>query len=173
MGIVWEGTAKDFIKKVEKVADRSVGISAEVLVQVIQDSMPGGGANSFTKIKDRRLSHIASNPGNPPGVRTNHLKSSIQSQKRGKLKRVVGTNVVYAEIMEFGGTISHPGGTAYKIVGPGRAVFVKNSEATPGMKRTKPHTITIPARPFMRPGLQKASKKMVAQFVKSMNAGLK
>lgn len=62
---------------------------------------------------------------------------------------VVGTNIKYARIHQFGGTIDHPGGTKYKIVGPGRAVFVKNkNKRYTGI--TKPHPIPIPARPFLK-----------------------
>ncbi len=60
-----------------------------------------------------------------------------------------------ARFLETGGTIQNPGGTKYindAVVG-GRFVgtrFVRND--FPGQEDgvTKPHTITIPARPFMR-----------------------
>lgn len=57
-----------------------------------------------------------------------------------------------AAVQEFGATINHPGGTAYKIGPDGKAIFVANS--APGaaaLPKTKPHTIVIPPRPFMRP----------------------
>jgi phage gpG-like protein len=59
-----------------------------------------------------------------------------------------------ARLLEFGGTIQHPGGTKYiddAIVG-GNAVgarFVKGSFSG-STKVTGPHNIDIPARPFMR-----------------------
>lgn len=171
MGVQWEGTTKDWIKKLEKETDKAVGVAAETLVQEIQDSMPGARASKVGTGKNAK--YTPSVAGNPPGVRTARLKNSISSQRAGKLKRVVGTNVEYAAIHEFGGTIAHPGGTAYKIVGPGKAVFVKNSEATAGMKRTKPHNITIPPRPFMKPGLQRARKKMLKRFTASLRKGMR
>jgi phage gpG-like protein len=58
------------------------------------------------------------------------------------------TNAKLAAIHEFGGTFTHPGGTPYKIVA-GKAFFV--AKGTPGATGvTKPHTITIPARSFLR-----------------------
>lgn len=66
----------------------------------------------------------------------------------------------YGVLHEKGGTISHPGGTAYRIV-KGRAHFVSNEKAAAyfaktkkELPRTKAHSITIPKRPFLRPGLR-------------------
>ena len=67
----------------------------------------------------------------------------------------------YGVLHEYGGTISHPGGTPYIFVGPGRVAFISKAkaqeyEAQTGItpKVTKPHSITMPARPFLRPGLK-------------------
>lgn len=54
---------------------------------------------------------------------------------------------------EFGATIKHPGGTAYRTFAVGgtvKAIFVSNKEAKPFDRRTAAHTIEIPERPFMR-----------------------
>lgn len=68
----------------------------------------------------------------------------------------------YGLLHEYGGTIPHPGGTPYIVVEGGKAVFVsiakaQEIEANTGRKLpvTKPHSITMPARPFLRPGLRK------------------
>lgn len=62
-------------------------------------------------------------------------------------------DVVYALIHELGGTIKHPGGTAFFFdENEGWAVFVRNSDPKAGdLPRTKAHDITIPARPYLRP----------------------
>lgn len=67
----------------------------------------------------------------------------------------------YGLLHEYGGTIPHPGGTPYIVVEGGKAVFVsigkaQEIEAKTGRKLpvTKPHSITMPARPFLRPGLR-------------------
>ena len=74
----------------------------------------------------------------------------------------------YGLLHEYGGTIPHPGGTPYIVVEGGKAVFVsiakaQEIEAKTGRKLpvTKPHSITMKARPFLRPGL--------AQFEKDAN----
>jgi phage gpG-like protein len=64
-----------------------------------------------------------------------------------------GSKVPYAAIHEYGGTINHPGGTAYFMAGEGRIGFVSNAKATSDMPRTKPHAITIPARAYLGPAL--------------------
>lgn len=69
----------------------------------------------------------------------------------GSSKYADGTPVAYiAAVQENGAVINHPGGTPYKIGPDGRAVFVPKSEGA-GLSVTKPHTIVIPPRPFMRP----------------------
>lgn len=67
----------------------------------------------------------------------------------------------YGLLHEYGGTIPHPGGTPYIVVEGGKAVFVsiakaQEIEAKTGrtLPKTKAHTITMPARPFLRPGLR-------------------
>lgn len=60
-----------------------------------------------------------------------------------------------ARTLEFGATIQHPGGTKYihDAIVKGRFVgtrFVKNDFPGDADGVTKAHTITIPARPFMR-----------------------
>ena len=59
------------------------------------------------------------------------------------------TNAQLASIHEFGGTFTHPGGTPYKVLGNGRVAFLaKGAPGATGV--TKPHSITIPARSFLR-----------------------
>lgn len=68
------------------------------------------------------------------------------------------TNAQLGAIHEFGANINHPGGTPYKILGNGKARFVKKSEGE-GLPVTKAHKITIPARSFLyQPLSEKLSK---------------
>ena len=61
-------------------------------------------------------------------------------------------DVAYARIHELGGTIEHPGGTPYYIGEDGMAVFVSLGDARAAdLPKTKAHSITIPARPYLRP----------------------
>ena len=82
-------------------------------------------------------------------------------RRKGKLERSVhiittnesvtlNTNLKYAALQQFGGTIKHPGGTRYHYFGDGRVRFVNNKRKGFLGGLTKPHSITIPARPFLR-----------------------
>lgn len=90
----------------------------------------------------------------------NPMTKVAQGPRQGDLR--------YGLLHEYGGTIPHPGGTPYIVVEGGKAVFVsiakaQEIEAKTGRKLpvTKPHSITMKARPFLRPGL--------AQFEKDAN----
>jgi len=62
------------------------------------------------------------------------------------------SNRVYSRIQQEGGTINHPGGTPYIILGKGLARFIKKSSVDKQKKKvkyTKAHKITLPARPYL------------------------
>lgn len=87
--------------------------------------------------------------------------------RRGK----VGSNVEYARIHEFGGTIRHPGGTAYVRDDRSRGrwglplVFIDNETAAGfNFPRTRAHSIVIPARPYLRPALRESKKTIIKAF---------
>lgn len=148
------------------------------LVSKVVASMPGPGAAAFDSDGDGRLDKFSpSNPGTPPGVRNNAtLRNSIANARLGPLKWGTGTKVVYAPIQEFGGTINHPGGTHYITVGAGKAAFITKEKASQIMssgrnvKKTKPHTITLPPRPFLRPAFRNNRDQMVKQFIAGVQA---
>ena len=74
-----------------------------------------------------------------------------------------GSRLPYAAIHEYGGTINHPGGTPFFIKG-GELIFVnKKNPRAAKLPKTKPHSIPIPARPYMAPALQElnANKALV------------
>lgn len=102
-----------------------------------------------------------------------------------------GTPVgVVARAHELGATINHPGGTPYIIVsgrdGAPRAVFLKKTSTYKHGKKakrqrgasrikralargsvvkfTKPHTIRIPKRPFLRPALHNSRVQWVRAY---------
>jgi len=90
--------------------------------------------------------------------RSGALMRSIRRTKTTANSAVIqagGSHVPYAEIHNEGGTIKHPGGTAY-FAQDGKAIFVSNDTASSyeykynrKMKRTKPHPIPIPKRQYM------------------------
>lgn len=81
--------------------------------------------------------------------RTNALKSTIEVRPYGKSSVVISANSPYAEIHQFGGVINHPGGTPYiPVNGLVRFISKKKAEGK-HYPVTKPHKITMPARPFL------------------------
>lgn len=104
-------------------------------------------------------------------IQNKKLAGQVLKRKSGRLSRsvheavtreesksvgVVSTNVEYAPIHEFGGTINHPGGTAYFFDPKAGALrFIPNaSPFAAHAPRTKPHQITMPERSFMRSALR-------------------
>lgn len=74
--------------------------------------------------------------------------------------------IPYARIHELGGTIEHPGGTPYRVIG-GRAIFVSKANGA-GLPTTKPHNIEMPARPYIGPSMKAFNeidmKKIIEQL---------
>ena len=67
-----------------------------------------------------------------------------------------------AAVQDGGATINHPGGTPYKFGKNGEVVFVKKDTPNPA-GITKPHTIVIPPRPFMKPSVEDNKEDFVGQ----------
>lgn len=80
-------------------------------------------------------------------IDTGRLAASV-TFSRADNTLLIGTNVVYAVVHQFGAAIAHPGGSKYIVLGPGVVRFVSK-----GAKRftgfTAAHIINIPARPFL------------------------
>lgn len=82
-------------------------------------------------------------------VGSGRLRRSIRILKTSPNSVTVGSTLKYASIHNEGGTIQHPGGTAF-IKKKGKLIYISNKKAR-GKKypRTKPHNITIPQRKFI------------------------
>lgn len=68
------------------------------------------------------------------------------------------TNADIGAYNQFGGTINHPGGTSYGYktendAKRGKVRFMKSGQGYMQLGVTEPHTITIPARPFLDIGV--------------------
>jgi len=107
---------------------------------------------------------------------TGRLASSVQ-QKATDTEAIVGTNVIYAAIHQFGGTINIP---AHERVihfkkfsrgkKKGKVRFSKEGKATFAQKtRTAAYTINIPARPFLGVDFKEITqiRRLVLDYVKS------
>lgn len=156
MGVTIEDRSDEFLRKLTSAIEDEHGAldaATQFAASKTRESMPGAGANVFpgtggdTGVAGK---YKSSTPGQPPGVRDGILRGSIKNAKVGPLRWAFGTNIEYAKIQEFGGTVQNPGGQPYLSFG-GKAVFVKKENAKPWMRRTQPHSITLPPRPFLRP----------------------
>jgi phage gpG-like protein len=113
-----------------------------------------GGLHPWPKAKRQTGGKYALNNYGTLLSARNELFNSIGGITRSG-QAVIRVDKEYAQIHNDGGTINHPGGTAY-FSKSGRAVFVKNETAAryqslhlKPMKRTAPHKITIPKRQFI------------------------
>lgn len=124
----------------------------------------GGGVNSGP-----------SAPGTPPNSHTDNLQKNIRTDYGdSELEVKVTSNAEYAAIQEFGGTIRHPGGTPY-FMRDGKPVFVSNKGvgAFHGLPKTKPHDITLPARPYMLPARDAKEKEVRKDVLDAVNKFIK
>ena len=115
------------------------------------------------------------------GVKTGRLRSSItvsRSIKRGEFKFFIGTNVEYARIHEYGGTIHrNPRSSLYVqnryTRGSKKGAFKRG--ATRGRGFTyQGYDINIPARPFLRPSIENEGnqKRIIDLITKSVSEAL-
>lgn len=151
------------VKRSGNLAGKMKGLTDEMrrqlstAVYAIADNVKVDAQISITHGSVSGAGHRASAPGAAPNNDTGHLADSIQVEHQpGSLEARVVATAEYAAIQELGGTINHPGGTAYFIGEDGMAVFVPDSSIlSTYLPRTKPHKITLPERPYMRPAAKK------------------
>jgi phage gpG-like protein len=82
--------------------------------------------------------------------KTRRLRRSIRYKVSGQIV-IFESNVPYAEIHNLGGTINHPGGTAYSYNSKkNETIWISNRKASgKSYPRTKPHEIEMPQRQFI------------------------
>jgi phage gpG-like protein len=100
-------------------------------------------------------------------TRTGLLRDSINAQVEddgSAITGTVGTNVVYAGIHEYGGTIHHPGGTAYFVDSSGAHFIANSNPLADEMMRTKPHDIPEPERSYLRSTLIEETAATIEGF---------
>lgn len=79
-------------------------------------------------------------------------------------------------INEFGADIKHPGGTSYGYASKAAADrdevrFLRTGSGYMELGVTKPHNITIPARPWLEPGVASATQEVLLTIQDGMEAG--
>lgn len=170
---------------------RSIDKSAEVgLVgagQIIANGIRGGFGSSPNR--------SPSAPGSPPNRQTSNLAGSIRRSPAVARRTSVFTTVIYSRIQEFGGTINAKGGYLPIPISDKAKTRSRNAKGARGIapetlilrskrgnliifeKRGKrnpkliPHyvlkkSVTLPARPFMRPGFMKYKDAATREFVR-------
>lgn len=157
------------LKRLKTLQEEAIERATKV-VYAGADKIAAHAKKSITKGSVSGKNHKPSSPGSPPSNDTGVLKNSIKVEKKTLLEAKVIADAPYAAVHEFGGTINHPGGTPY-FMRDGKAVFVSKSGAGAfhGLPVTKPHTIEMPARPFMRPSRDALKKEIRDFFVKEMS----
>ena len=111
-------------------------------------------------------------------VKTGRLRRDIRVRSITQKAVTVGTSLPYAAIHNEGGTINHPGGTAF-FMKDGQPVWVSNKKASSleatrrrRFARTKPHRISMPQRQFMptrRRGSHKLNSMLQRVIIQELN----
>lgn len=169
----YDPASAEVAQRIFEAVDVATGRMAAKASNLVRGSMPGPGSSatdSMNRGTGQNDSFTPSNIGSPPGVRMGTLQRSITFERVGPGKWAVATNLKYAAIHEYGGTINHPGGTPYIMTDTGPK-FIK-AETAARMKSegkhvglTRPHTINMPARPFFFPTIQSNRDTLVRTFI--------
>jgi hypothetical protein len=110
-------------------------------------------------------------------IQTGNLVRSIFEEVNDETNsvsgRVYSSGVAYARIQEYGGTIKHPGGTAYLIdKKTGLAQFISNKdEIASRLPRTKPHDIEIHGRRYMGSAFDEMKPEIRARYQEAVTEG--
>lgn len=152
--VVVKDRTPEFLRVAENEIERVIAVAAVKIQKDAKRSLNLGAS---------RGGKNPSAPGTPPHKNTGTLARSIGQEtveRRRQFTGRVGSNLEYAMIHEVGGTINHPGGTAYLMV-DGEPRFISNDHPKAGTAaRTRPHTISMPPRPYLRPALDRVVSRM-------------
>jgi phage gpG-like protein len=153
--VTWKGKSLTELKNASKnVLNDAPRAAGEIAVKHFKQNFRKGGFDDAAPEPWQKRKKDPS-PGRAILVKKGHLRDSIYVVKYDRNGVTIGSNSPYAKIHNEGGTINHPGGTAYFVKGK-KAIFVSNKTATrfAGMHkklmlRTKAHKIPMPQRKFM------------------------
>jgi len=161
-------------------------ITVIVDYQTALDTMTKRGKDLYTKVRNAVIQQQQALytliqqklDGQVLNVRTGKLRRSIQRSSILEGYGVIAgyvysdSSVRYGAIHEFGGTIHHPGGTAYWIDASGMMRFVSNDMASRvhsgEFPRTRPHDIVMPERSFMRSALREREADIRAALAEAV-----
>lgn len=155
------GGLRSNAKKLTEGAKRQLATAVEAIAEDVQRD----AQISITVGSVGGKNHKPSAPGTPPNNDLGGLSDGIIiTGEAGSLVRRIVSTARYGAIQELGGTINNPGGQPYFIKDGEFIPVSKSSPAAARLPKTKPHTITLPERPYMRP----AAKKNQAQGLRKM-----
>jgi len=152
------------LKRLTSDMERDVGKAVYTVAGLIETD----AANSLEAGAVSGKNHVPSAPGTPPNSDNRFLQKSIHVENLGPLRARVVADMPYAAIQELGGTVQNPGGQPYFIKDGEFIPVSKSSPAAARLPKTKPHTITLPERPYMRPAAAKnreSGKKLMTAAV--------
>lgn len=161
----------EFIRRMKRLGDELRRLPGDIAVlaadEFDQNFERQGFFGEAWKTSKRVEGYAARNkPAGSILINTGALRRSIKYSVSGNTIRFA-SNVEYAQIHNEGGTINHPGGTAYFVSKKrGKAVFVSNRVERRfkyRLPRTKPHDISILQRQFIgeHPKLDSEIDKLV------------
>jgi len=163
-------TPEEFISKLEKLHQAMQQLPDDVAVLALDlfdqnFEKQGFFGNKWKESKRIKQYRIKKKKQGSTLVLNGHLRRSLRYVISG-MTISFESNVPYAEIHNSGGTINHPGGTAYIMKG-NKAIFISNKKADKNDKRTKAHSITMPQRQFIgeHPELLKEIKELIDQII--------
>lgn len=108
MGVTYTDHSPEYLRKLTAAIDGPGGgldLVTFKLQQRMATSMPGAGAAVLPGTggdTGKRAKYVPSSPGQPPGVRTGRLRSSMANARVGSLRWAAGTNASYARHLEYG-----------------------------------------------------------------------
>lgn len=159
------------------LSDRMVRLSDRMLAR-IEDTVVREALNLVAYIKKDKLSDQVLR------VRTGRLRRSITARFEGKgtgtFTAIVGTNVRYARIHEYGfeGTVNVKEHKVKEFKRLQTMAFGKLMKE-PKMVSVKSHVVKahtmnmkMPARPFMRPALEENAPRITANIRKALTEGV-
>lgn len=164
-----KGKAKH-IARLKKLSGPEIAKVANAVVYAGADTIRAHAHHLISRGSVSGKNHAPSAPGEPPNRDTGNLQAHLEATNPKPMIGQVASKAKYAAALEFGANIKHPGGTPY-FMRDGKPVFVSNSGhgAFHTLPVTKPHTIEIKARPYMRPARDAKAKEIRKDFADAID----
>lgn len=138
---------------------------------------------AVTTLAEKLRTHVVKDKllGQELNRRSGRLGQSIQEKVESTASSIIGTvysagDVKYARIHEYGGVINHPGGTPYIVTRDYGAMFISKVAAEKhggNWPVTKPHTIVMPKRSYMRSSLSDMKTEIIDRMTAAVGEGTK